>query len=112
MGGESRSGWNNEKDDKMRDWELYLALTGILGGGITIYFYGKKIGNENLNWRHYAVIGFIFLFPTLILPLWLDPLFSLWEKITTTLIVILVMIARYASTTKAQNDVAKWRKKK
>jgi hypothetical protein len=96
----------------MNDWQFYLFLVGLSGGGITIYFYGRKIGYNNLSWKHYAIIGFIFLFPTLILPMWFDPLFSFWEKAGITILVISVMAARYASTTKAQNDVAKWRDKR
>lgn len=98
--------------DFFYDWFKYGILVGVLGGAITIQLYGRKIGYTNLNWKHYAIIASIWLFPTVLLPFLLTPGMSVTAKIITVIGLILFGVLKYYTTTKAQEGMAELRKLK
>jgi hypothetical protein len=91
------------------DWLFYGGCTGVLGSVLTVIIYGKKIGANNLNWKHYSVIITIFMFPTVILPILLTPGIPLSEKIGVSIALTLFAAARYYATTKRQEAKAEIR---
>ncbi|ABQ25440.1 hypothetical protein [Geotalea uraniireducens] len=94
------------------DWLFYGGLAGVFGIGITIYFYGRKVGADNLNWKHYSIIIGIFMFPTVILPILLMPGVTVSEKIGVTIALTVFGAVRYYATTKGQEAVAELRERK
>ncbi len=85
-----------------RNWQFYAGMVGVLGSVITVIIYGKIKGANSLNWKSCSVILAIFLIPTLILPMWFDPAYSIFERIGITILLISFAAARYYVTTKGQ----------
>ena len=94
------------------DWIFYGGLFGAFGAGITIYFYAKKKGAENVNWKHCSIILLIFMFPSVILPFLLYPTIPIPEKIGVTVAILLFGAVRYYATTKGQEGVMEMRERK
>jgi hypothetical protein len=91
------------------DWLFYGGLAGTAGIGITIYFLAKKIGPDKVKGKHFAIVILLFMFPTVLLPLLLAPIFSITEKIAIAIGLTLFCIVRYNATTKGQEAVAELR---
>jgi hypothetical protein len=94
------------------DWFFYGGLVGAVGVGITIYLYGRKIGHANLNWKHYAIILPIWMFPTMVLPFLLMPGMSMAGKTAIVIGLIFFLALKYYTTTKAQEGMTELRRLK
>lgn len=94
------------------DWIFYGGLFGAFGAGITIYFYAKKKGAENVTWKHCSVILLIYIFPTIMLPILLLPSIPLSEKIGVVVALTIFGAVRYYATTKGQEGVLEIRERK
>lgn len=94
------------------DWIFYGGLAGVIGSVITVIVYGKKVGADNLNWKHYSIIIGIFMFPTIVLPILLLPGIPLFEKIGVAVALTIFGAVRYYATTKGQEAVAEMRERK
>lgn len=91
------------------DWIFYGGLLGVFISGFWLYCLGKRIGAHNLRGKHFFTVISTCLFPTILLPLWLCPA-SLLFKMSVTILLVAVGIARYFATTKAQE--ASWSAKR
>jgi hypothetical protein len=90
------------------DWIFYGGCLGVIGVGISAHIYGKKIGGaDKLTGKQNLVIITVFLFPTVILPLMLTPVFSVTQQILIISGLVLFGILRYYVSTRAHERYKK-----
>lgn len=81
------------------DWLFYGGIIASFVFGTIIYNIGKKIGHNNITWRHYAKYGILIVTPAIFLPLWLSPASTI-IKIALTVSTIVVFVTHYIFITR------------